>query len=80
MIKFFFITEINEESSVSFSLVVRHGHDTADVVLLRAVLLLGEVAHQMATLRVILRVENVSNIKIMVTVLVISTSRQDPPF
>ena len=37
------ITEVNEESSVAFPLVVRHGHDTADIVFLSAVLLLREV-------------------------------------
>jgi len=32
-----------------------HGHDAADVVLLRAVLLLGKIAHEMTTFTVIPR-------------------------
>ena len=48
------LTEIDEESSVALSLVVRHGHDAADVVLLGTVLLLRKVSDQVTALRIVL--------------------------
>ena len=51
------LTEIDEKSSISLPLIVRHGHDTADVVLLGAVLLLREVAHQVTPLGIVLKIK-----------------------
>ena len=42
------LTEVDEEPAEAFALVLRHRHDTRHVILLLAVLLLGEVAHQVA--------------------------------
>ena len=36
---------------------MRHGHDTTDVVLLSAVLLLREVAHQVTPLGIVLKIK-----------------------
>lgn len=45
---------MDEKPAEPLALVLRHGHDAADVVLLLTVLLLGEVAHQVAALGVVL--------------------------
>ena len=50
------LTEVDEEPSVAFPLVVGHGHDAADIVLLLAVLLFGEVTNQMTPFLVILQI------------------------
>ncbi len=47
------LTEIYEHPAVALSLIVGHGHDAADIVLLGAVLLLAEVAHQVAALLIV---------------------------
>ena len=49
------LTEVDEEPPVALTLVVRHGHDAADIVLLLTVLLFGEVANQMTPFLVILK-------------------------
>ena len=49
------LTEVDEEAAVSFPLVVWHGHDTADVVLLLAVFLFGKVTHQVTSFLVVLK-------------------------
>ena len=49
------LTKVDEQPAVSLPLVVRHGHDAADVVLLGAVLLLAEVSHQVTPVTVVSR-------------------------
>jgi hypothetical protein len=46
----FELTEINEKPSIALSLVVWHGHDATDIVLLCTMLLLRKVTYQVATL------------------------------
>lgn len=48
------VTKVDEQSTKSLSLVLWHGHDTTDIVLLGTMLLLGEVSDQVAALRVVL--------------------------
>ena len=47
------LTEVDEEPPVALTLVVRHGHDAADIVLLLTVLLFGEVSNQVTSLLVV---------------------------
>ncbi len=49
------LTEMDQKSSVSLTLVLRHCHDARDVILLLTKLLLGKVADQVATLAIIHR-------------------------
>lgn len=44
---------MNEKTAVSLTLVLRHGHDARDVVLLLAELLLGKVANQVAAFAIV---------------------------
>lgn len=44
---------MDEETTVSLTLVLRHGHDARDVVLLLTQFLFGKVADQMATFAVV---------------------------
>jgi len=49
------LTEINEESSIALSLVMWHGHDTADIILLGAVFLLRKIPYQVTSFGIILK-------------------------
>ena len=48
------IAEVDQEAAKALALVLGHGHDAGDVVLLLAGFLLGEVAHEVAALAVVL--------------------------
>ena len=47
------LTEMNEKATVSLSLVLRHGHDAGDVVLLLAELLFGEVTDEVTSFAIV---------------------------
>lgn len=50
-----FLTEVYEQSPKALSLVMRHCHDAADVVLLGTMFLFRKVSHKVTSFRVILR-------------------------
>lgn len=47
------LTKVNKKSSVTLTLVLRHGHNAGNVVLLLAELLFGKVADQMTALAIV---------------------------
>ena len=48
-------TEFDKELSVTLALMLRHGEDAGDIVILRALLLLAEVTHKVVPVAVRLR-------------------------